>query len=64
MCAWTATVSVIDDAGVVSATHSGMAKCCFSPDHKLSAVHMRFDVLTFMNVLRDLGTAPAPRLDA
>ena len=60
MCAWTAHLTLPDDAGVLAATVAGMAKCAFSADHRLSALHLRFDALSFMNVLRDLQSAPAP----
>ena len=60
MCAYACTVSVEDPAGLVSATHSGMAKCCFAADHTLAAVHLRFDAATVHATLRDLESAPAP----
>ena len=60
MCAYACTVSVEDPAGLVSATHAGMAKCCFAPDHTLAAVHLRFDAATVHATLRDLESAPAP----
>ena len=60
MCAYACTVSVEDPAGLVSATHAGMAKCTFAPDHTLAAVHLRFDAATVHATLRDLESAPAP----
>ena len=75
-CAWFGCVAVVVASAVSAmiqlwlnswynsfyslAQHAGMAKCAFTPDHKLAAVHLRFDALAFMNVLRDLASAPAP----
>ena len=60
MCAYVATVAVLEDGGVTSSPHNGMLKCCFSPDHKLASVHMRFDVMAVITGLEDLKGAPHP----
>ncbi|KAJ1444549.1 hypothetical protein M885DRAFT_552658 [Pelagophyceae sp. CCMP2097] len=58
MCAWQATVRIIDGETAHSASHTGMSKVRFSPDDRLATIDFRYDVLAFQAVLDALAQSP------
>mmetsp|Transcript_19158 Transcript_19158/g.60251 ORF Transcript_19158/g.60251 Transcript_19158/m.60251 type:complete len:215 (+) Transcript_19158:282-926(+) len=59
VCHWTGKIAFVEDnSTLVSISHTGMAKCCFAPDHRIASLTWRFDVLAFVQGITELAAEP------